>query len=351
MTADGPSLSSASLPSTSSVGVDEKYEEWMKDLNTFLDLSPRFRDEVVISREEGGSRNGEERVKASILLRLDHAPLQNTSIQVEAMNYLRTLSSSSPLRAFPYSPYYVFFEQYPLMTEVAVQSIVSALICLFFVSIIFFRSFLAAALAALLIIIVDCNVFGMLYILNIGLHSVSAPLLVLAVGLAVDYAAHVGHAVIHTYKEWLKCMEDAEEGGVDSVSKAEGKEEEGKDVEVSATVHTAASTLDRSDSLDVAERPHAHTSPARSRTPPQQLKHMLQLSLHGVAPAVLHAAISSLIGIFPCFFSTSAPLQIFARVFVSIVVFSFIHGVFTFPFLLSFLLLLKRVTAKEKQVQ
>lgn len=90
------------------------------------------------------------------------------------------------------------------------------------------------------------------------------------------------------------------------------------------------------------------SSPSASLSSRERLRELLEQSLHGVGPAVLHGALSSLIGIAPCFLSSSAPLQIFGRVFVAIVVFSFVHGVFTFPLLLSVLSPLSRARDRKE---
>lgn len=61
----------------------------------------------------------------------------------------------------------------------------------------------AVALIVLCVVLVDLGLFMELWVLRIRLNTVSVVNLVMAVGLAVDYALHILHKYLHTSGESL----------------------------------------------------------------------------------------------------------------------------------------------------
>jgi len=84
----------------------------------------------------------------------------------------------------------VVFEQ-----ETALN-VILALVAVFFIIIIFTASITITLLVLLCVALVDVFLFGLLAFWQIKLNSVTVVHIVIAIGLAVDYSAHIGHAYL-----------------------------------------------------------------------------------------------------------------------------------------------------------
>jgi Niemann-Pick C1 protein len=75
-------------------------------------------------------------------------------------------------------------------------NVILALVSVFFVVIIFTASMSITLFVLLCVILVDLFLFGILFFWDITLNSVTVINIVIAIGLAVDYSAHIGHAFV-----------------------------------------------------------------------------------------------------------------------------------------------------------
>lgn len=71
---------------------------------------------------------------------------------------------------------------------------VLALVAVFFVILIFTGNIFITLLVLFCVILVDIFLFGLLSFWNIDLNSVTIVNIVIAIGLSVDYSAHIGHS-------------------------------------------------------------------------------------------------------------------------------------------------------------
>jgi len=104
-------------------------------------------------------------------------------------------ASVSGLTAFPFEWGFLWFERYAMIDEMAFRSLLAALIG---VSVIlsFFLPLIPAALVTLTVGMVDLNVMGLMYLWSIPINIVSLINLIMVVGFAVDYSAHVAEAYV-----------------------------------------------------------------------------------------------------------------------------------------------------------
>ena len=71
-----------------------------------------------------------------------------------------------------------------------------ALAAVFFIMLIFTANITITLFVVLCVILVDVFIFGLLSFWDITLNSVTVVNIVIAIGLSVDYSAHIAHAYL-----------------------------------------------------------------------------------------------------------------------------------------------------------
>ena len=118
-----------------------------------------------------------------------------STFQKNAMQSLRKdLETKSNLKAFPITSAFVFFEQYVITSRETIRNLIIAAITVFVVT----SPFLVDCTVAILVLFnfaaLICELFGLMVIWGVSLNAVSMINLVMAIGFAVDYSAHIAHA-------------------------------------------------------------------------------------------------------------------------------------------------------------
>merc|ERR1719166_945197 len=96
---------------------------------------------------------------------------------------------------FPYSVFYVFYEQYLTMWQDTLRSLGISLAAIFIVTFILMGFDLVSSIINLMIIIlIIVNLCGLMYWWHITLNAVSLVNLVMAVGISVEFCSHLTRA-------------------------------------------------------------------------------------------------------------------------------------------------------------
>lgn len=120
------------------------------------------------------------------------------SEDIDAMISVReTAAKYSELDAIAFSEPFVFWEGLRICYEETVRNVAVTLIVVYFVCILFLSDIWAATLCALNVILVDVCLFGFIHWFGMNMNTVIAINLVMALGLTVDYTAHLVHAFMH----------------------------------------------------------------------------------------------------------------------------------------------------------
>ncbi|KAI2808888.1 NPC intracellular cholesterol transporter 1 [Blomia tropicalis] len=138
-----------------------------------------------------------------------HVPLANSNDFTKALKNARVVANNikknlnsiahpeKDVNVFPYSFFYVFYEQYLTIWRDALINLVAAIIAIFIVSLIFFSFNLIASLVLVFTIIsIIVHLFGVMYLANISFNAVSLVNLVMCVGISVEFCSHITRAVI-----------------------------------------------------------------------------------------------------------------------------------------------------------
>lgn len=121
--------------------------------------------------------------------------LDDASRQIEAMDATREMVESwTDLQpVFSYSDKYIAIEGFKIIGNELYRNVGLAIACVGVIVLITVASFRTAFLITLNVAFCICEILGFMYALGIVIDSVSVINVVLAVGLSIDYSAHIGH--------------------------------------------------------------------------------------------------------------------------------------------------------------
>ena len=133
-----------------------------------------------------------------------HTILKSSKDYYEAMRWARRLSdnltlmindndaSGNGINVFPYSVFYVFYEQYLTMVEDTVRSLAISLGSVFAVTFILGGFDLKTSVVTIfLIILIIVNLLGLMYWWDVTLNAISLVNLVMASGISVEFTSHI----------------------------------------------------------------------------------------------------------------------------------------------------------------
>lgn len=126
-----------------------------------------------------------------------HHRLEKSGDKVDAMLSMRDTANSvklSPEKAFAYSPVYINWESDLVIREELFRNLGLALLCVFIVTLLLIAHIWTSFLVLCCVLLTLVNTAGMMHFWDLTIDVVTTIVLVLAIGLAVDYSAHIGHA-------------------------------------------------------------------------------------------------------------------------------------------------------------
>ena len=113
------------------------------------------------------------------------------------MQEARDACTMKTLNSFPYSSSYGWLDRYAAIKETIFTSLSYTFISVFVVMNLF-QSLSGAILVTCMVGLVCVNIMGMMTLWDLQLNVVTAVNLVMAVGFAVDYSAHISEAFVHS---------------------------------------------------------------------------------------------------------------------------------------------------------
>lgn len=123
----------------------------------------------------------------------------SANISTTINEVLRNNSVDSEVMVFPYSVFYVFYEQYLTMWRDTLKILGVSVAGIFIVTFVLMSLDITSALILMLTIIaIVADIAGIMYWWNISLNAVSLINLVLALGISVEFCSHILHFYIHS---------------------------------------------------------------------------------------------------------------------------------------------------------
>ena len=168
------------------------------ELLSFLNMSQYayFNQDVKFSSDN-------KSVKASRIIGFMKSSTSST-FQKNAMLTLREdlrSDKSKNVDAFPIARPFIFFEQYAITSSETIRNLLIAALAVLIVTSPFLVDCTVTFLVVLNFAALICELFGLMFVWDVSLNSVSMINLVMAIGFAVDYSAHIAHAYVMSDKE------------------------------------------------------------------------------------------------------------------------------------------------------
>ncbi|GHJ89612.1 hypothetical protein NliqN6_6014 [Naganishia liquefaciens] len=127
-----------------------------------------------------------------------HTPLKTQDDFINALAAARRVSKDIQRRTgakvFPYSLFYVFFDQYAHVTGITVEVLLLALVAILGVTSILLGSWRTGAVVTSVCSLAVLNVMGIMGFWHISLNAISLVNLVISLGIAVEFCSHIARA-------------------------------------------------------------------------------------------------------------------------------------------------------------
>lgn len=169
---------------------------FMPALRLFLDIPQfsGFKQDVKLSA------NGSRVIASRIVVFMKNNP--TSTFQKNAMLTIREdLANKSPLNATPITRVFIFFEQYAIIAQETTRNLLIATLAVLIVTSVFLVDCFVTILVVANFVALVLELFGLMYIWDVTLNGVSMITLVMAIGFAVDYSAHIAHAFVMSKEE------------------------------------------------------------------------------------------------------------------------------------------------------
>lgn len=168
----------------------EKWIESPTDASCPLGGKAPYSNAVVI--------NGERTTIDASHFRTSHIPLrsQNDFIRayIAARRIADGISHEHKIEVFPYSKFYIFFDQYVSIVQLTGTLLGSAVAIIFVLTSAILGSIATGAVITTTVVMTVVDIIGTMAIAGVSLNAVSLVNLVICVGISVEFCAHIARA-------------------------------------------------------------------------------------------------------------------------------------------------------------
>lgn len=127
-----------------------------------------------------------------------HTPLKSQSDFIEALTAAQRISKDISRRTgtkvFPYSLFYVFFDQYEHIVTIAIQVVSLALLAILVITSLLLGSWRTGGVVTFTCALAVTSVAGVMGFWGISLNAISLVNLVISLGIAVEFCSHIARA-------------------------------------------------------------------------------------------------------------------------------------------------------------
>lgn len=130
--------------------------------------------------------------------RTSHVPLRTQddfiSAYASARRVADEISDSQNVDVFPYSKFYIFFDQYASIVRLTATLLGSAFALILIITSILLGSVATGAIITITVIMIVIDILGTMAIADVSLNAISLVNLVICVGIGVEFCAHIARA-------------------------------------------------------------------------------------------------------------------------------------------------------------
>ena len=130
--------------------------------------------------------------------RTSHTPLRSQhdfiASYAAARRIAQSISEIHNIDVFPYSKFYIFFDQYLTIVPLTATLILVSLAIIFVLTSLFLGSLLTGVVVTLTVVMIVVDIIGVMAIFQVSLNAISLVNLVICLGISVEFCAHVARA-------------------------------------------------------------------------------------------------------------------------------------------------------------
>ncbi|XP_070774947.1 patched domain-containing protein 3-like [Enoplosus armatus] len=164
------------------------HEAFQTHLPHFLELNSMFKQDINLTAEN--------EIQAS---RFFIQTLNKTTMK-DMMTGLRKMAEECPVELLVYHPAFIYFDQYTVIMENTIQTILVAAVVILVVSLVLIPSPHCSVWVAFAICSVIAGVTGFMALWGVNLDSISMINLVMCIGFSVDFSAHISYSFVSSPK-------------------------------------------------------------------------------------------------------------------------------------------------------
>ena len=142
--------------------------------------------------------NNDNTTVAASHFRTYHTPLKTQDDFINALSSARRVSAEitkrTGVKVFPYSLFYVFFDQYEHVESIAVQLIALGILAIGIITSVLLGSWRTGGTVTFTCLLAVINVMGVMGYWNVSLNAISLVNLVISLGIAVEFCSHIARA-------------------------------------------------------------------------------------------------------------------------------------------------------------
>ncbi|KAF5826705.1 patched family-domain-containing protein [Dunaliella salina] len=108
----------------------------------------------------------------------------------------RAAQAAPALDAIAFSPAFFSYDSYRVVVDNTLRTVIAACVAVFVVMVIMLASIQGSLLVLAMVVLSDVGLFGFMHFAGLNLNSITFIILVIAVGIAVDFSGHVCRAFL-----------------------------------------------------------------------------------------------------------------------------------------------------------
>ncbi|KAI9319750.1 patched family-domain-containing protein [Dichotomocladium elegans] len=166
------------------------YDLWIHmppDENCPLGGKAAFGDAIVVDREHVSTKTSH--------FRTFHTPLRTQhdfiAAHASARRIANDMSTNLGVHVYPYSVFYVFFEQYSYISLMAFELLGVAILTIFIVTSTLLGSIRSGVIVMGVVVLILVDVVGVMTLWGVSLNAVSLVNLIICVGISVEFCCHI----------------------------------------------------------------------------------------------------------------------------------------------------------------
>ncbi|PPJ53633.1 hypothetical protein CBER1_00829 [Cercospora berteroae] len=130
--------------------------------------------------------------------RTAHTPLKSQedfiNAYASARRIAKDISERNGIEVFPYSKFYIFFDQYATIVHLSTALVGTALAFILVITTVLLGSVATAVVVTLTVVMIVVDIVGTMALAGVSLNAVSLVNIIICVGIGVEFCAHIARA-------------------------------------------------------------------------------------------------------------------------------------------------------------